>query len=236
MEGGILINNLNSAMYTESEKAISVTEKVYIALRDQIVHMQILPNQLLVVNTLANTMSVSRTAIREALIRLRSEGLVLNGNGNKFQVAPLDQKTILDYFEARSIIESQCVRILTARITKEELQILLKAVENFEDAVQRNDVMLCFKMDHSFHMTLLDLVQNSVITLCMHQSSNMYQRIRVALHNDEKIGDTLVEHREIYNAIAAGDGAIAEQAVLKHIQSTIKNSTGDNVFFKINIS
>ena len=237
MKGVVIISGFNSIPDTETVRDISVTEKVYVALRDQIVHMKILPNQLLVVHTLASALSVSRTAVREALIRLRAEGLVCNGNGNKFQVAPLDQKTVLDYFEARSIIESQCVKILIERhLTPQKLSILQKAVENFEEAVARNDVMLYFKMDHTFHTTLLDLAENAVISLWMKQSSNMYQRIRVALHNDAKVGDSLVEHRKIYDAILSGDSAEAEKAVLSHIRSTIKNSTGDNVFFKINIS
>ena len=195
--------------------------------------MHILPNQLILVHTLANAMAVSRTAVREALIRLRDEGLVCTGAGKKFYVAPLDQKIVTDYFEARLLVECHCAKILSQHITPEHLSQLLQAVEAFEQVALQNDTQLHFQYDHQFHTVLIDLAENSIISRWMKQSSNTYQRIRVALHNESKLSDTIIEHRDIYNAIAAGNSAAAELAISNHIKSTIRNSVNNTIKYHI---
>lgn len=230
-KGVCSIKEINTSSH--SSQRLAVTEQVYLSLRDQIVNMRILPNQLILVHTLANTMEVSRTAVREALIRLQDEGLVCSGAGKKFYVAPLDQKIVTDYFEARLVIECYCAKILAQKITSDQLEQIFLALEAFEKVAEQRDTALHFQYDHKFHTTLIDLAGNSIISRWMKQSSNTYQRIRVALHNEAKLSDTIFEHRNIYKAISAGNESAAQLAITEHIKNTIKNSIDASIKYRI---
>ena len=99
------------------------TNKVFKVLRQKIVDLDLMPESVLNLSELAEMFNVSRTPIKEALIFLQAEGLVIR-HGSHFMVTPLSLDRIREITEIRSVLEVQAHIWAMNRITKSELEEL----------------------------------------------------------------------------------------------------------------
>ena len=99
------------------------TNKVFKVLRQKIVDLDLLPESVLNLTELAEVFKVNRTPIKEALIFLQAEGLVIR-HGSHFMVTPLSLDRIREITEIRSVLEVQAHIWAMNRITKSELEEL----------------------------------------------------------------------------------------------------------------
>jgi DNA-binding GntR family transcriptional regulator len=102
----------------------SVADLVYRDIKEQIVRLALRPGARLDDIALADQLSFSRTPVREALIRLSSEGLVTTGERGGFMVRSLDIIDINQLFEAHILVARAVARLTATRITDGELEQL----------------------------------------------------------------------------------------------------------------
>ena len=118
---------------------LPVTAEVYNAIKEQIVSLQLMPGQLLMVQQLSKDNGISRTPVREALIRLKDEGLVVETTGNKFRVAEITWKFIENLYAARVAVETVSITAAATRATQSQLKMLDKDQAQMEKCVEKND-------------------------------------------------------------------------------------------------
>lgn len=217
--------NLNEAVSCSlAERKVAVTNEIYATVKEQIITMKLLPGQLLMVQHLSDENGISRTPVREALVRLREENLLEDADGRKFRVTQITWKLIHDIYEARKATELYAVSKVAPSITKSQVNALRKLVQAMEHcAVQRN-FQASFEYDMAFHNKILEIYGNQILISWMNRVRDHQQRIRyLAVGSDSRMANSLAEHREILEALAQHDPERAQNAMLQHLDRALQD-------------
>jgi GntR family transcriptional repressor for pyruvate dehydrogenase complex len=187
-------------------------------------------------NSIAQSFSVSRPVIREALTRLQADGLVYSrqGAGSFVKARPpeglthfaeaSDVASLLRCFEARMPFEGAAARLAAQRATAEDLEQIAATLKVFEDALTNGDG-IPDGADYDFHMAIARATGNEFyIDILSLLHTSMVSGIRVALKitrrgSKERIERICREHRAVFEAISSGDPEAADLAMRYHIHS-----------------
>ena len=111
-----------------------LSDEVYDQLMGAIYSGDIGPKDTLVQEVLASELEISRTPVREALLRLEQEGVLIASKRGSFRLCRLDKGEVRELYQARTAIEGQAARILAAIMTRAQAEELRNLVEAEESA------------------------------------------------------------------------------------------------------
>jgi DNA-binding FadR family transcriptional regulator len=204
------------------------------SLSREIAEGRLLPGaQLPTEQALAQTFGVSRNVIREAIARLRSEGRVWSQQGRGAFVSDSPNSTVLtidhqglesadafrSLFELRGILEVQAAALAADRRTDEDIGAMRRAHAAMAGAPYGSIAWL--KADLEVHRTIAVATGNSYMVQFLKFVSEQVRESILASGNKHTSDDvaqiTLDEHKRILDAIEAGDGAAAQDAMRLHL-------------------
>ena len=204
-------------------KTVSLAEQVFEHLENNILSGVYSRGEYLTELKLVADLGVSRTPIREALHRLETEHII-ETTSKGILVLGVTEKDIEDIYEIRLKIEGLAARKAAENITDDQIKEMKEAVDLQEFYVERKDAEQIRKMDSRFHY-LLYLYSGSNVYLDtlepLHKKLQKYRKASV--ENSERANSSVLEHKAIFDAIAAHDGDAAEQAAFLHIQKARKH-------------
>lgn len=208
-ERGLLGGTANAAL----------ADRVFTQLRSDILHARLRPGDALSENSLADSMSVSRTPVREAVQRLVREGLVQVLPQRGSYVARLSMQRIRDALFVREAVEGQIVRrILDAPPNAQALQSLDACIERQAAALTNQDIEAVLRADETFHRCLLDSCGLGGVWPVVAQARDMHQRTRAIAVPELQSGQrALADHRAIVAALRARDPVRASRAMQQHL-------------------
>ena len=141
-------------------------DDVFGRLRDAIVDGTFAPGEQLRDLELATWLGVSRTPVREALLRLAEAGLVVARPGRSTVVTPLDLRAVRDARDVVAAMHEVAVRAAVDRLTERDLAAMRDANERFEDALRRGDVDAAIRADDELHGVPVTVAANAAIEAC----------------------------------------------------------------------
>lgn len=198
-------------------KTISLAEQVFDRLENEILSGKYGRGEILTEMMLVSDLGVSRTPIREALHRLEQEHIIENTQKG-FLVLGVTQQNLMDIFEIRIRIEGLASRMAAERITDEQITELRETLELQEFYVQRHDADHIKLYDSRFHQLIYRFCGSSVFYDTLVPLHRKVQKFRKAsVENKSRAQQSAIEHRAIFEAIAAHDAARAEQVTIDHI-------------------
>ncbi|MCR5719960.1 MAG: GntR family transcriptional regulator [Lachnospiraceae bacterium] len=205
------------------DEFLPLRDVVFKTLRQAILTGELKPGERLMEIHLANKLGVSRTPIREAIRKLELEGLVTMIPRRGAEVSQITEKSMQDVLEVRRNLDALCAQLACERISKEELDALEEAKNDFEETVKTKDFKLIAQKDVAFHDIIIKATNNMrLITLINNLSEQMY-RYRFEYIKDFSQHPTLIkEHQDIFNAIKAGNSEKAGEAAVIHIDNQKK--------------
>lgn len=122
---------------------------------------EIPPGGLIDENETARRLSLSRTPVREALLRLQAEGFVEIGRGKGIRVLPLSSADMREIYQVISGLEVVAVALLARKKpSSEQVEPLFAATREMEAALEAGDVNAWGRADETFHRELLRLSGN----------------------------------------------------------------------------
>ena len=196
---------------------------VYETLRRQIIGLALTPGQSLDERTLVNEHGVSRTPVREALIRLAADGLVELTPNRGASVSSLDLETLRSIFEAGDFIEKAMVRLACLRRTESHLEDVRRHQDQFERDVGAGDIAAMVESNTRFHMAIAAASGNRYLEDCYRRILADHERIGQLwyshnLHADDgSINATIIEqHHDLLAALEARDAQRAEAVSMAH--------------------
>ena len=195
-----------------------IADTVHERLRTAILSAEFRPNKRLVEAELADWLHVSRTPIREALLRLVQEGLVIRDRG--WLVRDHDPMDILQVLEARLSIEGYAARLAAERMPAADLVGLRDLASEMEaPGISRADFN---SVNDRFHDAITAAAGNVLLGQFHRRTKLNYWNLSVPVIFT-KAHDELVnqQHRDLISAIAARDPESAEQVGRQHVQQTI---------------
>jgi DNA-binding GntR family transcriptional regulator len=205
----------------------SRTENAYQRLRSDLLACRLRPGDWLNIKELCSKMEVSLGAVREALSRLTSEGLVIAEPQRGFRVSPISAKDLLDLTTARIEIEGICLRraIAVGDVDWETNLVAAGHRLNRTDYHAAEDPKLLSdawnEAHRAFHESLVAGCDNHTLLQVRRQlyaQSERYRRLSVPLAPDDR--DLSWEHREIMEAALARDADRATELMGKHLSLT----------------
>lgn len=198
------------------------TPQVLAHLRAAIVDLQLVPGTVLVRQALAAQFGVSQTPVREALLRLAEEGLVEVYPQHATLVSRIDLGAARQAHFLRRAVELELVRALAEHappnlVPRLQQQIALQAT--LAEARRYGEFVAA---DRAFHQLLyaaagMDRLQDLVDRV----SGHVDRLRRLHLPTAGKTASILRDHRAIAAAIAAGNGAAAQEALRTHLSGTL---------------
>ena len=198
-------------------RTISLAEQVFDRLETEILSGKYQQGEILTELGLCADLGVSRTPIREALRRLEQEHIIeITSRG--ILVLGVSHQDLSDILEIRIRIEGLAARLAAERITDEQIEELRETIELQEFYVPKRDAARINGMDSKFHLLIYRFSGSIPLydtLMPLHKKVLKYRQASV--ENEVRSADSSMEHRAIFEAIAAHDPDLAEERMKAHI-------------------
>jgi DNA-binding GntR family transcriptional regulator len=167
---------------------------------------------------IAAEVGVSRTPVREALLRLETEGLVRLYPKRGALVLPVSPQEISDVLEARELVETFTAgRATIGPPLVEELMRLLAAMREHAGAGNAREFAYA---DRCFHRTLVAAAGNEILTQLYDSLRDRQLRMaRLTVGDPIRSGQVIHDHAEILEAVRSGDRRRIRTAIHRHLQT-----------------
>jgi DNA-binding GntR family transcriptional regulator len=188
---------------------------VYEHLRLEILNLEIEPGTLLDETELSRRYDISRSPIREALIRLSAEGLVKTLRNRSSIVAFLDISEIFGYFDALDLMYRVTARRAAEVASPEAIARIKAAGLAHSDAIKCGDVMQMISTNHAFHLSIARASGNPFYeswTKMLLDNGQRIMRLYMRHLGDRPESRAEGEHPNIIRAIEHHDASGAEAA------------------------
>lgn len=197
----------------------SLAGLVFDRLEEEIVSGVLQSGTVLTESELSARYGVSRTPVREALRRLEQEQLIVE-KGKGIQIRGITVENVREIFEIRKVLETEAVRLCTARIRPEVLTELRQVVELQRVYAEFGGKEKLHSSDSEFHRAIYENCGNATmgdILAVLHRKLSRYRQM--SAETDDRSGKMYTEHLAIWQAMADGDGDRAAALTLQHIEN-----------------
>ncbi|MBS9402989.1 FadR family transcriptional regulator [Halomonas sp. TRM85114] len=218
-------------------KGQKLSDRVYGDIVDRLIQREFdegerLPSE----EQLATHYGVSRPIVREALARLRDDALVRSHRGAGSFVQRRPDRAMLEFaplesladiqrcFEFRIAVETEAARLAAAKATEEDRATLTRALALLEQRIRDN--ALGVDADFSFHLCIAHATHNRFFSdtlLSLQTAINYGQNLARGLglrRPEHHVPEVQVEHRDIHDAILAGDAERAALCMQRHLSNS----------------
>ena len=207
-------------------KTVSLADQVFERLENDIIQGVYTRGEVLTELKLVEKLGVSRTPIREALRRLETERLIADA-GKGSIVLGITEDDILDIMNIRQQIEGLATYFATVNMTAEGRDELSHIVDLQEFYYNKGDLEHLRMVDDEFHDAICRLSKRTVIYDTLSPLLRKTRRYRrQAMQDPERVKKTMREHHAIYEAIMAGDAALAQNLATAHIAEAKEHMLG----------
>ena len=197
---------------------------VYTSIEDKIISGEYRAGEQITEMRLSGELGVSRTPVREALAMLEKDGLVELIPNKGAVVRGISQSDLIDIYAIRKRLEGLCAELCAERISDKGKKELSDIVELSEFYLSKKDSEKLSALDSRFHACIYENCGSRMlgkILSDLHRVIGAYRRR--SLDNPDRVGRSVAEHREIFEAIASKDAARAEELMSAHIGAALTN-------------
>jgi DNA-binding GntR family transcriptional regulator len=222
----MVARNLKIAKFPVRQPKGRGAQFVHAALRARILRMELRPGAKLDEAGLVQAFGVSRTPVREALIRLAAERLVFLLPNQGAQVAPLDLVETAQYFEAFDLMQRTVNHWAALRRTGSDLAAIERARDAFDRAVRREDPEGIVSSNFDLHTAIAAAARNTHIEATLRRLLEHGMRLCWLWYTDfaqeivrRDMSNSCTEHHDIVEAIRAQDARRADTLGHLHTES-----------------
>lgn len=213
-------NDMTDNLTLNMDAYLPLRDVVFHTLRDAILKGELKPGERLMELQLAEKLGVSRTPIREAIRMLEQEGLAVTIPRKGAEVAGLTEKDMQDVLQVREALDELAANIACEMITKEELEELVQAKEEFESAIHTKDIKRIAETDMKFHDIIYHATRNPKLVNILSNLREQMYRYRMEYLKDERNFPVLLkEHQEIVEGFREKNKALVADSMRKHVEN-----------------
>jgi len=199
-----------------------IRDYVYDTLKREIMELKLEPGRFISEKDVIEMLQVSRTPIREALVKLSQEELIETIPQKGSFISLIDLKLVEESRFVRETLEKAIVREACQMLSSEQVLQLQNLISLQELCVEEKNFERLFELDEEFHKSIVVGCGKTRTWGMLQQLNTHYNRIRflrLAVNYDWEI--ILSEHRSITRAIKEKDPDAAEQAMSEHLSRVI---------------
>ncbi len=202
------------------EKSVSLSQRAYEELRTKILNNDLRPGRFFLEKELATLLGVSRTPLKEALVKLENEGLIKVQPRHGMQVIPLSADDMAEIYQIITSLECEAVSTIARRgLSNREISQLEETGISMAEALEQDDLQSWARADEDFHRLLLDFCGNTRLKQTVLNYWDISHRARMfTLNLRDKPVNSTKDHQQVIEAIKAKN---AEKAVSIHRQHRV---------------
>ncbi|WP_153733426.1 GntR family transcriptional regulator [Sporosarcina obsidiansis] len=192
-------------------------QRAYHIMRLAIRDLVLFPGKTLLEKEMADLLQMSRTPVREALVRLETEGMVHLIPRRGFTVEPIEKRDLKEIYEISEIMEGFAVEKATEKIEDNEIQQLEFLIHKQEQAIEQNDLRMWSYLDDQFHHLIIEFAKNKRLNTIIDIHSDQLYRARLYTINKRPLPlQSITEHKAIISCMRAGEGSAARMVMQSH--------------------
>jgi DNA-binding GntR family transcriptional regulator len=229
------MNALRAKKAMVSTPELGAVERAYQEMRTRILDNVWPPGHQALEQALAIEMGMSRTPVREALIRLQNEGLIEVVPRHGMRVLPVSPSDMAEIYAVLSSLESTAAELAARRgLGAREVKPLETASRDMETALAAGDLDAWAAADEQFHMSLVELSGNRLLAEMVTNFWDRAHRARMfTLRMRPTPEHSTREHRAVAKAIRAGDATTARELHRAHRERGARELTEILQHFRI---
>jgi len=201
-------------------------QTVYERLQSAIVNLELPPGSPLDEVRLSKQFAMSRTPIREALVRLMADGLVTALPNRSTVVAPIDFEKLPVYFEALTLMYRVTTRAAALRRTPAQIEVIRAAQADYVEAVERSDAVGMISTNREFHLAIAEAGGNAYFTRwftrLLDEGRRLLRLYYYASFDDHLPRKYVDEHEAMIVAIDKGDAERCDELATQHAAQIVK--------------
>lgn len=207
-----------------ARKKTPAVEDAYNLILNKILAFELLPGEVVSDFQLSQQLNMSRTPIREAIMRLTMVGLIEQGE-SRMLVSRITPKDIKEICEVREAIETKAISLIIKNggLTQAQLTSLNSLNQEMQKYVSLNNYPANFDADHKLHNTLVNYSGNSRLAEFSYRMWLQFKRVRWLTILKPRYNDAIAEHEELINAIAERDLSRASNTITIHLVNAAAN-------------
>ena len=198
----------------------SVQEMVYRTLRDKIVSMELKPGTTISTQEIADSMSVSRTPVREAFIRLQREDLLDVTPQRSTVVSKINMDRVYQERFIREALEIEVAQKFIEVATPEVLARMRRNIEKQYAAIEEQRYVDYLELDNAHHQTAFTETHEDLGRSIVQQMNGHYDRIRlISAWEGQIVYTAMQEHEKYVDYIERKDALHARKLLRSHLQA-----------------
>ena len=200
------------------------SDLAYARMRELILAGELAPGAVLPQAALARTIGISTTPLREALRRLKQEGLVELDAHRDARVRPLDAGEARDLLELRRTLDPLAASLAAQRRTDDDLADVLAALDGLE-ALSNSPSTAQLESHHRFHAAVHRASHNVLLAQTLDglwMKTDRYRRHGLEIgRSDDERDARATEHRLLFEAVRDGDPEAAADLMRRHVETSL---------------
>ncbi len=203
------------AVNASGEASVNLTDQAYAVVRRLILQRELTGGEVLVEGRLADRLRMSRTPLREALLRLEGEGLLMRANARSYAVRRITAAHYFQCLQVRERLESQAVSLAMGRVPADQIRGLRDAILSLDSSHQGSSH---WQADDQIHGLFARASGNAMLADTIAQLRVLCRLFEV-VDPFNRIVDDGTEHLAILDAYIGGDEKAAEEAIVTHLRN-----------------
>ena len=200
----------------------NLTDRAYATIKSQLIYLDLPPGTMFTEASLARELGISKTPVREALARVRREGLVEASARSGYRVTPVTVKDARNLFALRILLEGEAAALAAQHMEDPKhlgvLDRLQKASYNPKDV---DSIKTYMRRNTEFHMTVARASGNEHLAAVLEQILDQMERLfHIGLALTNRADEIIHEHTDLVKAIVSGDEKTAREVAVTQIRNS----------------
>lgn len=203
----------------------SATNRAYLYTKKMILQGSFKGGDLLSEGEVAQELGISRTPVREAFLRLETEGLLRLYPKKGALIVPVSATEVEVVIETRRLIECYALKKLTDQGPNPDLaQKLQLSIDNQETALSEGDAAAFLEADRTYHSCIVESTNNPILIDLYHAMRDRQLRMGITIqaYDVARCKAIIGEHRQIAEEISSGNGSQGMQDINHHLDKTLQ--------------
>jgi len=199
---------------------LTMSEYIFTVLKESIINNKLQANQRINEKELSEQFRVSRTPVREAVLRLASEGFVKIDSYKRAIVSEISYKELKEILQVLGALDRLAITMAVDNLTLKDITKLERLVKRMEKSCDFNSIEIYLGLNVTFHNGIWEAVPNKLLREMLYLVRDKMLRYNYAqIHAFKKpgaLGKSMKQHIELVRAIKAKDKEKLKTLIVKH--------------------
>jgi len=206
--------------------------KAYERIKKKILYFELKPGEKIIESEITDTLKISRTPVREALLMLEGDGLIICDPNLGYMVRKVVPDEVNEYFEVRSLMEEFIAPLIIKNIKDSQIKTLEKVLIEAEKYLGSDDITKVMRYETEFHDVLYEATNSDVFLDTMTRHIYKFQWLRViGLNSYEGAKQSFEDHKKMIAVIKRKDVDALIKIMKEHLEKAEAKCANFRLFF-----